>query len=181
MSSPTETEATAQSPGFLTDVERNMSWIDQWYGDRYGELLSMLDNFDLLNDSAVVWMPEFGDGRQHHFIEITAVVAGTAGGYLRSGAMIDCSSNSRWDDRLDTETNGPQIAAADDPANVYDLNIGWIDGCTSHNKLLTTIHNAVLPRDAQGQPMGAIARFPETDTADPHNDLESGEVDQIKA
>jgi hypothetical protein len=168
-------------PGFLTDVERNMSWIDQWYGDRYRDLLQLMDQFELLDDSVVVWMPEFGDGRQHHFIDITAVVAGTAGGYLRSGAMIDCSDNGRWDDRLDTETNGPRINAATDPANVYDLDIGWIDNTASHNKLLTTVFNAVLPRDAQGAPVNSIARFPETDTADANNQLQSGELTQILA
>lgn len=168
-------------PGFLTDVERNMSWIDNWYGDRYGELIGLLDQFELLDDSVVVWMPEFGDGRAHHFIEITAVVAGTAGGYLRSGQMFDCSSNGQWDSRLDTETNGPRINAAPDPANVYELDIGWIDGTTSHNKLLTTVFNAVLPRDEQGAPVNPINRFPEADTADPHNDLQDGEVTQIKA
>jgi hypothetical protein len=165
----------------LPDVERNMSWIDQWYGDRYGDLLRLLDSFSLLDDSAVVWMPEFGDGRAHHFIEITAVVAGSAGGYLRTGAMIDCSADRRWDARLDNETNGPRINAAGDPANVYQLDIGWIPGCTSHNKLLTTVFNAALPRDTSGQPIDPISRFPEADTADPHNQLESGEVDAIKA
>ncbi len=167
-------------PGFLPDVERNMSWIDNWYGDRYRDLVQLLDQFQLLDDSVVVWMPEFGDGRQHHFIEITAVLAGTAGGYLRSGQMFDCSSNGRWDDRLDAETNGPKIKTNDTPANVYDLDIGWIDGTTSHNKLLTTVFNAVLPRDASGQPIDPLARFPETDTADPHNMLETGEVDAIR-
>ncbi len=166
-------------PGFLTDVERNMSWIDQWYGDRYAQLLSLMDGFSLLDDSAVVWVPEFGDGRQHHFIEITAIVAGSAGGYLRTGAAIDCSPNGRWDERLDPETNGPRISAADNAANVYDLDIGWIDGTTSHNKLLTTVHNAVLPRDAQGQPVGALDRFPEVDTADGHNTVESGELSEV--
>ena len=166
--------------GFLADVERNMSWIDNWYGDRYRDLLDHLQRFQLLDDSVVVWMPEFGDGRQHHFIEITAVVAGTAGGYLRSGAMFDCSPNRGWDSRLDTETNGPRINRPDVPANVYNLDIGWIDGTTSHNKLLTTVFNAVLPRDGQGRPMNPIARFPEQDTADANNMLESGELDVIK-
>ncbi len=168
-------------PGFLTDVERNMSWIDQWYGQRYRDLLGHLDDFGLLDDSVVVWMPEFGDGRQHHFIDITAVVAGSAGGYLRTGRHVDCSNDGRWDARLDTETNGPRIRAADDPANVYNLDIGWIDGCASHNKLLTTVYNAVLPRDGSGQPVGAINRFPEVDSADPHNAVEAGELDPLKA
>lgn len=168
-------------PGFLPDVERNMSWIDMWYGDRYRDLLGYLDMFSLLDDSVVVWMPEFGDGRQHHFIDITAVVAGTAGGYLRSGQMFDCSSNGRWDDRLDTETNGPRITPADNPANVYSLDIGWIDGCTSHNKLLTTVYNAMLPRGPDGRPTSPLRRFPEQDTADPHNHLEDGELTQLLA
>ena len=167
--------------GFLPDVERNMSWIDNWYGDRFGDLLDQLARFELLDNTVALWMPEFGDGRQHHFIEIAAVVGGTAGGYLRSGAMFDCSPNRGWDTRLDPETNGPRITAAANRANVYDLDVGWIDGTTSHNKLLTTVFNAVIPRNAQGRPERPIARFPEQDTADALNQLEPGEVDAIKA
>lgn len=168
-------------PGFLPDVERNMSWIDQWYGDRFRDLLVLLEGFELLDDSAVVWLPEFGDGRQHHFVDIPAIIAGSAGGYLRTGAAIDCSSNGRWDERLDPETNGPRIRAASNPANVYDLDPGWIDGATSHNKLLTTLFNAALPRDEQGRPVNPIAQFPARNGADAHNVLESGELSQLRA
>jgi hypothetical protein len=167
-------------PGFLPDVERNMSWIDQWYGDRYRDLISLLDGFQMLDDSVVMWVPEFGDGRAHHFLEITAVLAGSATGYLRTGEMFDCSPNQSWNTRLDNETNGPAIRPADNPANVYSLDIGWIDNTTSHNKLLTTVFNAVLPRDANGQPINALTRFPEADTADVHNTIETGEVDRIR-
>jgi hypothetical protein len=169
------------SPGFLTDVERNMSWIDNWYGDRYRDLLQLLDGFGLLDDSLVVWFPEFGDGRQHHFIEITTVIAGSAGGYLKTGNMVDCSADGQWDSRLDTETNGPKVKDNSNPVNVYDLDIGWIPGCTSHNKILTTVHNAVLPRDTSGLPVNPIARFPAADSADTNNHPEAGELTQLKA
>jgi hypothetical protein len=168
-------------PGFLTDVERNMSWVDNWYGDRYRDLISLLDSFSLLDDSVVCWFPEFGDGRQHHFIEITAVLAGSAGGYLKTGNMVDCSADGSWDSRLDLETNGPKIKDNSNPTNVYDLDIGWIPGCTAHNKLLTTIYNAVLPRGANGQPQSPIAQFPTMSSADTNNHPESGEVTQIRA
>lgn len=166
-------------PGMLTDVERNMSWIDQWYGQRFAALLGYLDGFGILDDTVAVWLPEFGDGRQHHFIEVPAVIAGSAGGYLRTGYHVDCSADGQWDRRLDPETNGFRIVAADNPANVYNLDTGWIPGCTSHNKLLTTIHNAVLPRNSNGQPEGALNRFPERDTSDEHNTVEEGELDAI--
>ena len=168
-------------PGLLPDVERNMSWIDNWYGDRFRHLLESMDALGVLDDSVVTWCTEFSDGRQHHFIDLPFVLAGGAGGYFRGGQVIDCSSDGRWDSRLDARPNGPRITAASDPANVYDLDTGWIDGTTSHNKLLTTIYNAVLPRDAAGAPMGAIARFPVADTADRHNQLQDGEIDAIKA
>ncbi len=168
-------------PGFLTDVERNMSWIDNWYGDRFRHLLESMDALGVLDDSVVTWCTEFSDGRQHHFIDLPFVLAGGAGGYFRGGQAIDCSATSRWNDRLDVRTNGPRIVAAGDPANVYDLDTGWIDGAISHNKLLTTVYNSVLPRDAAGVPMGAIRRFPMTDTGDMHNALEDGEIDAIKA
>lgn len=168
-------------PGFLVDVERNMSWIDSWYGDRYRHLLESMDALGVLDDSVVVWGTEFSDGRQHHYMDLPFVLAGGAGGYFRGGATVDCSAAGNWDTRLDPRTNGPRITAAGDPANVYDLDAGGFDGATSHNKLLTTVYNAVLPRDAEGRPMGAIARFPMTDTADRHNVLEDGELEMIKA
>jgi hypothetical protein len=168
-------------PGLLPDVERNMSWIDNWYGDRYRHLLESMDALGVLDESVVCWATEFSDGRQHHFVDLPFVLAGGAGGYFRGGQVVDCSASGNWDSRLDARTNGPRITPASDPANVYDLDTGWTDGATSHNKLLTTIYNSVLPRDAAGVPMGAIARFPETDTADGDNHLESGELDVIKA
>jgi hypothetical protein len=168
-------------PGLIVDVERNMSWIDGWYGDRFRHLLESMDALGVLDDSVVVWATEFSDGRQHHFIDLPFVLAGGAGGYFRGGATVDCSSTGNWDSRLDPRTNGPRILPADDPANVYDLDAGWVDGAISHNKLLTTVYNAVLPRDTAGRPMGAITRFPMTDTADTHNVLEDGEIEEIKA
>jgi hypothetical protein len=95
--------------------------------------------------------------------------------------MIDCSSDGRWNDRLDTETNGPRIRAAANAANVYDLDVGSTTGTTSHNKLLTTVFNAVLPRDASGAPIDPIRRFPENDTSDALNTLEDGEVTPWRA
>lgn len=168
-------------PGLLVDVERNMSFIDGWYGGRFRHLLESMDALGVLDESAVVWATELSDARQHHFVDLPFVVAGGCGGYLRGGQVIDCSTSGRWDERLDPRTNGPRITAPADPANVYDLGIGGAEGATSHNKLLTTIYNAVLPRDASGAPIGAIARFPQTDTADPHNELEAGELDAIKS
>jgi len=168
-------------PGFLTDVERNMSWIDQWYGDRYRDLIQLLDELQLLDDSVVLWMPEFGDGRQHHYIDINAVIAGGAAGRLKMGHVIDCSASGRWNERPDTETNGPRIVPHSNPANVYDLDVGGHDGCASHNTLLTTVFNSVLPRDMQGRPLNPIARFPEVDTADRHNQLAPGEIAALLA
>jgi hypothetical protein len=95
--------------------------------------------------------------------------------------MFDCSASGNWDARLDTETNGPEIGPASNPANVYNLDVGGMNGSTSHNKLLTTVFNAVLPRDTAGLPINPLAQFPENSTSDSHNILESGDLTQIVA
>jgi hypothetical protein len=38
----------------------------------------------------------------------------------------------------------------------------------------------VLPRDAGGQPINPLLRFPENDTSDQHNVLEDGELVQLR-
>jgi hypothetical protein len=79
----------------------------------------------LLDNSAVVWMNELSDGKAHDFRDLPYVIAGSCGGYLKQGQYIRLSGeNTRGD------TDAP------------------------HNKLLTTLMNAVgIPTTRFGSAM----------------------------
>jgi hypothetical protein len=79
---------------FLDGVEDMIAQIDRWYAGRYNTLVSLIDNFTegegtMLDNSAVVWMNELADGQRHDNANLPIVVAGSAGGYLRTGVAVD--------------------------------------------------------------------------------------------
>ena len=69
----------------------------------------------MLDNSALMWINELSHGQQHNYNNLPIVIAGSAGGYLRQGQVVDCSRSG---------------------------NLGSTDGAP-HNRLLTTLLNAV--------------------------------------
>jgi hypothetical protein len=114
----------------LPGIEAMITDIDRWYGNRFGELLGLFDAFEedsgtMLDHSAVMWINELSDGKAHHFNNLPIVIGGSAGGYLRQGVAVDCSASGDLD---------------------------AVDGAP-HNKLLTTLLNAVGARADGGGPI----------------------------
>ncbi|UJR78184.1 DUF1552 domain-containing protein [Sandaracinus amylolyticus] len=104
----------------LPGIERMIGDIDRWYASRFAELLGWMDQFGegdgtVLDHSAVMWINELSDGKAHHFNNLPIVIAGSAGGYLKQGEVVDCSRGGDY---------------------------GAIEGAP-HNALLTTLLNAV--------------------------------------
>ena len=64
---------------------------------------------------------------------------------------------------------------------LMSLFFGMLAGASDPVRRLTTVFNSVLPRDMQGRPLNPIARFPEVDTADRHNQLAPGEIAALLA
>ena len=97
--------------GMLTD-------IDYWYAGEFNYLLERLDAYDegsgtVLDHSAVVYMNELGDGKGHTYTDLPYIIAGSSGGYLKTGEYINLGN----------------------PSNTNSID-------APHNKLLTTLANA---------------------------------------
>jgi hypothetical protein len=123
--------------------------IDRWYATQLAYLLDQLDGYTegdgtLLDNCCVVWMNNLSDGKAHHFMDMPYVMFGSAGGYLRTGQYIKVTNEESTMNDIDAP----------------------------HNKLLTTIANAVGVQDPNG---GPLTRFGHPDFG------EAGEFDQLKA
>ncbi len=123
--------------------------IDRWYATQLAYLLDRLDGYTegpgtVLDNCSVVWMNNLSDGRAHDFRDMPYVMFGSCGGYFRTGEYI-------------------KVTAQDDTLN---------DSDAPHNKLLTTIANAVGVSDGAGGPLTNFG-------ADGFG--EGGEFDMLKA
>ena len=76
--------------------------IDRWYAEQYRYLLDKLHAYkeesgSVLDNSAVVWANELGDGKGHTFFDLPWVIAGSAGGYLKQGQYVQMWQNGEGD------------------------------------------------------------------------------------
>jgi Protein of unknown function (DUF1552) len=67
--------------------------IDTWYGDKFARMVNLFNSIDegdvkLLDNTATVWVPELGDGMAHNNDDLPFVVAGSMGGFLKTGVSI---------------------------------------------------------------------------------------------
>jgi Protein of unknown function (DUF1552) len=129
--------ADDNSGSAVAGYEQMIADIDRWFAGEFAYLLDKLNAYDegdrsLLDNSAVLWINELSDGKDHDFRDLPCVIAGGAGGALKTGQYVNVSSNA--DAR---QTNFPDLDAP-------------------HNKLLTTLANAVGAKDTDG---GPVKRF----------------------
>ncbi|MCC6624393.1 MAG: DUF1552 domain-containing protein [Deltaproteobacteria bacterium] len=76
--------------GSVADSEAKMLAIDRWQAAQLATLLGRLDALGLYDDTAVVWLSELGLHRFDHLKSDSGmVIAGTAGGALRTGRVVD--------------------------------------------------------------------------------------------
>ncbi len=103
------------------DYKQLLFEIDTWYGKQFRYLCDKLsayteaDGKTVLDNSAIVWMNELSDGLEHNFMDMPYVIAGSCGGYLKTGQYV----------KLTKQATTKQLVDA------------------PHNKLLTTLINAV--------------------------------------
>jgi len=123
---------TANGCDNVAGYEDMLFAIDYWHQSKYARLLSRLDSYveaggrTLLDNSVVMYTNELSDGRQHNFIDLPYILAGSAGGYFKQGQYILLGSGQGGDD--DT---------------------------APHNRLLNTIVNAMgIPSDWFGVRQG---------------------------
>lgn len=140
--------------------------IDDYLAARYVSLVTLLNQVQegdrtLLDNSAVMWLPELADGNAHNTNNLPIVIAGSAGGYLKTGASVNVAGG--------TLGTGNSEASCGDGSDV-GFNTGSNGGMVPLNKLYVTLMNAVGCKNTDGS---EITSFGVVDTAD----LEAGITD----
>jgi uncharacterized protein DUF1552 len=78
----------------IPGVEDMIFEIDRWYGKRYGTLVNLINSITegegttMLDNSAVMWLPELSDGNAHNNDKLPIVIAGSMGGYFKQGQAV---------------------------------------------------------------------------------------------
>jgi hypothetical protein len=123
----------------VAGVLDSLHQIDTWYTGRYTKLVNLIDSIPegagtMLDNSAVMWLPELADGNAHNNNNLPIVIAGSAGGYLKQGVSVN----------LDTKTlgTGNSEASCGDGTGV-SFNTGSQGGSVPLNKLYVTLLNAI--------------------------------------
>jgi hypothetical protein len=114
--------------------------IDQWYAGRYTQLVSLVDSIvegerTMLDNSAVMWLPELADGNAHNNNNLPIVIAGSAGGYLKQGVSVNVDGGN-----LGT---GNSEASCSEGNTDVGFNTGSQGGNVPLNKLYVTLLNAI--------------------------------------
>lgn len=148
--------------------------IDNWYAKRYAQLVGLIDSISegertMLDNSAVMWLPELADGNAHNNNNLPIVIAGGAGGYLKQGVSVNVEGRE-----LGT---GNSEASCSEDSNV-GFNTASRGGEVPLNKLYVTLLNALGATD-NGAP---FETFGVADTNDPSAGItKPGELDALKA
>jgi hypothetical protein len=86
---------TAGSANFL-----NYNKIQTWYAQQLVYFLGKLDSYkegtrSVLDNSIVLWASEIGEATSHDLMMMPYVLAGSAGGKIRAGRLLDWSSSRK--------------------------------------------------------------------------------------
>jgi hypothetical protein len=160
----------------VTGVIDMINQIDNWYAGRYAKLVGILNGIQegegvsMLDNSAVMWLPELADGNAHNNNNLPIVIAGSAGGYLKQGVSVN----------LDTKTLGTGNSEASCGTGTdVGFNTGSNGGNVPLNKLYVTLLNAVGSNVAGFTP---ATTFGTMDTSDVSKGVTNpGELTSIKA
>jgi len=153
-----------------------LTQIDNWYAGRYAKLVGLIDSIQegdrtMLDNSAVMWLPELGDGNAHNNTNLPIVIAGSAGGYLKQGVSVNLETKA-----IGTGDSIGTCKAAGDQAGFNRQASG---GNVPLNKLYVTLLNALGAKDASG---GPITSFGTMDTNDVAKGITNpGELAALKA
>jgi hypothetical protein len=145
----------------LDGVLDMIAQIDGWYAGRYAKLVGLLDDIDegertLLQNSALVWLPELADGLAHNVNNLPIVIAGSAGGYLAQGVSVNLTQGV-----LGT---GNSEATCTEPGDTVDFGTGSEHGDVPLNKLYVTLMNA-LGITNEGAPVESFGQVDSNDLA----------------
>jgi hypothetical protein len=79
--------------------------IQSWYCQQFAYFLAKLDSYKegdrtLLDNTVVFWATEIGESTQHDLMMMPYVLAGSAGGKLKTGRFLDMSSSRKDNNQL---------------------------------------------------------------------------------
>ncbi len=79
--------------------------IQTWYQEQFAYLLSKMDAYNegegtLLDNSLVLWATEIGESTQHALATMPYVLAGSAGGAIRAGRLIDYGNQQKDNNQM---------------------------------------------------------------------------------
>ena len=152
--------------------------IDKWLAGKYVKLIETLDGIDegdvkMLDNCMVTWTQELSDGAAHNTNNQPMVIAGSGGGYLKQGMIVQLDSKPA-DRGKSTYECGP---------NDKDTETGFTSGSSSGNlpinKLWVTIANATGCQAPEGGPMTNWGQF-DSRSADA-GITNPGELDALRA
>jgi hypothetical protein len=139
-------------PGVIESIHE----IDLWYAKRYVQLVSLIDGVvegekTMLDNSAVMWLPELADGNAHNNNNLPIVIAGSAGGYLKQGVSVNLAGGTLG-------TGNSEVGCTADGGEV-SFGTGSQGGNVPLNKLYVTLMNAVGARDGNGEPIQSFGTW----------------------
>jgi hypothetical protein len=150
--------------------------IDNWYAGKFARLVGLIDGVTegdktMLDNSAVMWLPELGDGNAHNNTNLPIVIAGSAGGYLKQGVSVNLETKAIG--------TGDSLGTCQNPGDQAGFNRQAAGGNVPLNKLYVTLLNALGAKDSNGQP---FTSFGAMDTSDVTKGITNpGELTAIKA
>ena len=139
----------------VTGVLDMINQIDRWYAGKYARLVGLLDsisesNGTLLDNTATMWLPELSDGAAHNLNNLPIVIAGKAGGYLKTGQVINVEGTG-------TPSMGNSDMSCANGGNIG--NTGSSGGNLPINKLYVTLMNAVGCKNTDGSKVTQFGQF----------------------
>ena len=155
----------------VTGVIDMINQIDNWYAGKYAQLVNLIDSISegdrtMLDNSAVMWLPELADGNAHNNNNLPIVIAGSMGGYLKQGQSINVDSKT-----LNTGNSEASCGTGTD----VGFNTGSNTGNVPLNKLYVTLLNGLRPATP-------VTQFGVMDTSDVSKGITNpGEVAALKA
>jgi hypothetical protein len=147
--------------------------IDNWYAARYVKLVELVNSIPegegtMLDNSAVMWLPELADGNAHNNNNLPIVIAGSLGGYLKQGVSVNLDSRE-----LGT---GNSEASCVNPGDEVGFNTGSNSGNVPLNKLYVTLLNGLGATEG-GAPIETFGLW----DSNTEGITDPGELDLLKA
>lgn len=150
--------------------------IDNWYAGKFVRLVSLFDSIvegegTLLDNTATMWLPELADGNAHNTNNLPIVIAGSAGGYLKQGAVVNLEGRTLGTGNSEADCTGDDTTVG--------FGTGSNTGTVPINKLYVTLMNAVGCKGPNGGPVEAFGQF---DSRSAEAGItKPGELTQLKA